>query len=93
MWCRECGPCRRAPERLSKSRAASLAGTWLLVGSSLSLQMFVLSYCVNISYRMLLDRRGTEGCPGLRTSHLYLVPLALQVELGVTVKATVKAVA
>lgn len=55
--------------------------------------MFVFSYCVNISYRMLLDRRGTEGCPGLRTSHLYQMPLALQVELGVTVKATVKAVA
>lgn len=56
-------------EALSSSpqnRAASLASTWLLIGSSLSLQMFVcFTCCVNISCRMLLGRRVTEGWLGL----------------------------
>lgn len=82
-----------AGEPLSSSpqdRAANLANTWLLIGSSLSLQMFVcFSCCVNISYRILLNRRVAEGWLGLRTIHLYQMPLALQVELGFAIKATV----
>lgn len=72
---------------------------WLALGFSLAgpcLYECLLILAVVLTFPtecFLIDRRGTEGCLALRAIHLYQMPLALQVELGFTVKATVKAVA